>query len=293
MRFFALELSFAQRLQLINNNLKIRKNFVRFSVILLSSYLLLHFLFFAFQKKIIFQPEKLQSDYKFNFEEEFEEFFISVENEKINALYFKTNKENNGTILYLHGNADNMNRWGEYASDFTSRGYDVLMIDYRGYGKSEGKPTEANIYKDAEAAYQWLLQKTDSQQIIIYGRSLGSGPATYLAAKYEAKLLILETPFESIECVDDNKLPLMSFLFRTRVNFPNDQYIQKVDFPIYIFHGTEDFVVPYDCAKGLEAFLKPEDRFITIEGGGHKNLNEFETYYEQLDLILSTNEPQK
>ena len=245
----------------------------------------MHLLFFAFQKKIIFQPEKLHTEHHFNFEGEFEEFYIPVENEKINALYFKTKQEQKGAILYLHGNADNLNRWGKYASDFTNRGYDVLMIDYRGYGKSEGIATEANIYKDAEAAFQWLSKQTDYQQIIIYGRSLGSGPASYLAAQNDAKMLILETPFESIECVDDNKLPLMSFLFRSRVKFPNDQYIRKVDFPIFIFHGTEDFVVPYDCAKGLEAFLKPEDKFITIEGGGHKNLNEFKTYYEQLDLI--------
>jgi len=249
--------------------------------------MLLHLLFFAFQKKIIFQPEKLHPEHSFYFDETFEEFFISIENEKINALYFKTKQEKKGAILYLHGNADNLNRWGKYASDFTDRGYDVLMIDYRGYGKSDGEATEEHIYKDAESAYQWLSKQIDNQQIIIYGRSLGSGPATYLAANYDAKMLILETPFENIECVDDNKLPLMSFLFRSRVKFPNDQYIQKVDFPIFIFHGTEDFVVPYDCAKGLETFLKPEDKFITIEGGGHKNLNEFETYYEQLDLILT------
>ena len=267
--------------------MKIRKNIVRFSIILLSSYLLLHLLFFVFQKKIIFQPEKLHSDYNFNFEETFEEFYIPVENEKINALYFKTKQESSGTILYLHGNADNLNRWGKYARDFTARGYDVLMIDYRGYGKSDGTASEENIYKDAEATFQWLSKQVDNQQIIIYGRSLGSGPATYLAATNVAKMLILETPFESIDCVDDNKLPLMSFLFRSRVKFPNDQYIQKVDFPIFIFHGTEDFVVPYNCAKGLEDFLKPGDRFITIDGGGHKNLNEFETYYEQLDLILT------
>ena len=96
-----------------------------------------------------------------------------------------------------------------------------------------------------------------------------------------------------MDCVDDNKLPLMSYLFQPKVKFPNNEYLQKVDFPIFIFHGTEDFIVPYDCAKGLEQFLKPTDKFITIEGGGHKNLNEFEVYNKQLDQILNNNESSK
>ena len=250
-------------------------------------------LFFAFQKKIIFQPAKLHLDHPFNFEEPFQEFFIPIENQKINALYFKTRKDKKGVILYLHGNADNLDRWGNYASDFTQRGYDVLMIDYRGYGKSDGKVSEKNIYNDAEAAYEWLTKNSENQQIIIYGRSLGSAPASYLAARHQAKTLILETPFENMDCVDDNKLPLMSYLFQTKVKFPNDEYLQKVDFPIFIFHGTDDFIVPYDCAKSLEKLLKPGDKFITIEGGGHKNLNEFDLYNTQLDLILNNNESSK
>ena len=131
--------------------LKIRKRITRFSLVLIGSYLLLNVLFFTFQKKIIFQPAKLHLDHSFNFEEPFQEFFIPVGNQKINALYFNAKKDKKGVILYLHGNADNLDRWGKYASDFTHRGYDVLMIDYRGYGKSDGKASEKNIYSDAEA----------------------------------------------------------------------------------------------------------------------------------------------
>ncbi len=266
--------------------MKVRKNIIRFSLILFGAYLLLHLLFYTFQKQIVFQPDRLHSSYSFNFNDSFEEFFIPVGTEKINALYFKTEKEKNGVILYLHGNSDNLSRWGKYAVDFTSRGYDVLMIDYRGYGKSDGTVTEENIYEDAQVAFEWLSNQFDQRQIVIYGRSLGSAPATYLAAKNDAKMLVLETPFENIECIGEDKLPLISYFFPSRVNFPNDQYIQRVDYPIFIFHGTADYIVPYECAKGLEQFLKPQDQFFTIEGGGHKNLNEFKSYQEQLDNIL-------
>ena len=266
--------------------LNIRKSISRFSLILFGAYLLLHFFFYVFQKQIVFQPDRLQYEYTFNFNEEFEEFFIPTGNEKINAIYFKTNKEKIGVVLYLHGNSDNLSRWGKYADDFTSRGYDVLMIDYRGYGKSDGNASEENFYEDAYAAYKWLSDRVEYCQLVIYGRSLGSGPATYLAAHNDAKMLILETPFENIECVEKAKLPFLFFPFCPKLKFPNDQYIQKVAYPVYIFHGTADDVVPYKCAKGLEQFLKPGDEFYTIEGGGHKNLNEFKSYFEQLDTIL-------
>lgn len=267
--------------------MKIKKSITLFSLILFGTYLLLHLLFYTFQKQIVFQPDKLDPAYSFNFKGTFEELFIPVENEKINAIFFKTNKEKNGVILYLHGNADNLSRWGNYADDFTSRGYDVLMIDYRGYGKSDGEASEENIYKDARAAYTWLSGIVNPQQIIIYGRSLGSGPATYLAAHHDAKMLILETPFENMECVEKARLPFLFLPFQPKSKFPNDQFIQKVSFPIFIFHGTEDTVVPLECAKGLENFLKPGDRFFTIAGGSHKNLNEFRQYSDQLDSILT------
>ncbi len=266
--------------------MKIRKNITRFSLILLGSYFLLHLLFYTFQKQIVFQPDRLHADYTFNFNGDFEEFYIPIGNEQINAIYFKTNKQKKGVILYLHGNSDNLSRWGKYAENFTSRAYDVLMIDYRGYGKSDGIASEGNIFEDAKAAFQWLSSRIDHQQIVIYGRSLGSGPATYLAANNEAKMLVLETPFENIKCVEKVKLPFLFFPFQSKPDFPNDQYIQKVTYPIFIFHGTADSVVPYECAKGLKQFLKPGDQFFTIEGGGHKNLDEFKSYFEQLDNIL-------
>ncbi len=266
--------------------MKIRKGITRFSLILFGVFLITNLLFHAFQKQIVFQPDKLHASHNFNFDEPFEEFYIPVKNEKVNALLFETKKVKNGAILYLHGNADNLARWGKYAADFTSRGYDVLMIDYRGYGKSDGNTTEKNIYEDAAAAFQWLANKISQDQIVIYGRSLGSGPATYLAANNRAKMLILETPFDNIKCVEKAKFPFLIQPFQPKYNFPNDQYIQQVECPVFIFHGTKDYIVPLDCAKELEKHLKPTDQFFIVEGGGHKNLNEFEQYHQKLDDIL-------
>ena len=116
---------------------------------------------YFFQDNIIFQHKKLTQDYIFKFDpdpkqEPFQEYFIQTDDgETLNALLFKTKLRSKGLILYFHGNADNLQRWGKYSVDFTRLGYDILMMDYRGYGKSTGKPTERDLYKDALTVLRW------------------------------------------------------------------------------------------------------------------------------------------
>ena len=251
-------------------------------------YFLALLLIYVFQDKIVFQPSKLDEHYTFRFKDNFEELWIETEDQlKINALYFQVTKPK-GVILYLHGNRGNLQRWAQYYSDFTPRGYDFLAIDYRGYGKSEGEPSETGLYKDASAAYQWLLNKYPSDQIIIYGRSLGTGVACELASRVPSKLIILETPFNSIKGATRHAWPFLWNPFEPRNQFPNDQRLPKISEPVYIIQGTKDRVVPYESAVKLKPGLKSGDQFFVIEGGRHKNLNTFPEYYQYLDSILGT-----
>lgn len=242
---------------------------------------------YALQKYIIFQSDQLESDYEFVFEKSFKEFFIkTIDGEQINMLLFKTEIPRKGLVIYFHGNADNLQRWGRYQKDFTTRGYDILLLDYRGYGKSTGKSNEQKFYEDAKLIYDWATQRYSKDKIIIYGRSLGTGVASNLATQVDAQKVILETPFNNINDLFQIKSSIFYLPFRLKYNFPNDVHLKKIQEPVFIFAGTEDWVVPPRSTKKLKPFLKSSDRYIEIEGGGHKNLNEFEKYHRVLDEIL-------
>jgi len=258
---------------------------VRILIFLIVLYVVSIGLVYVLQKYIIFLPKKLAPDYVFKFSDPYEEFFLRAsDGAQINALYFNDANNQKGVVLYFHGNADNLQRWGKYRLDFTERGYDVLYMDYRGFGKSTGEQLEHLMYEDARMAYDWLLKKYEAKDIIIYGRSLGTAFASELASQVPARMLILETPFDNMQNVMESRAPLILPQFKYR--FPNDEFIQKVKYPIYIFHGTADKIVPYEIATNLKVFLKTGDDFFTIENGKHKNLNTFVTYQKYMTQLL-------
>lgn len=237
-------------------------------------------------RQIVFQPTSLPSDFAFSFDTAHKEITLTTaDGIELNGLYFPV-EQPKGTILYLHGNADNLARWGQYAEDFTRLGFAVWMIEYRSYGKSgSGYLSDEHLYQDALTAYHWIAEQIPSQELIIYGRSLGSGLAVRLAASLPARQLILETPYYSVEDLIGRYLPFWKSGLTQNIAFASYQYIQEVAMPISILHGTADGVVPYAEGQKLAA-LVPEATFITIEGGRHKNLRTFELYHQALEDIL-------
>ena len=243
--------------------------------------------FSVFQNRFIFQSKSLSPEYAFAFGQNFEEHFITTEDqEKLSALLFKTSQPSKGLILYFHGNADNLQRWGMYAVDFTQLGFDVLMIDYRGYGKSTGTPTEENLYKDAVNVLQWSQKNYSPTRTIIYGRSLGAAVASHLATVYNPELLILETPFDELSgAVYPIIRPVLQW-FPQQYRFSNKATLPKVTCRTLIIHGTDDWVVPLSSALRLKPLLKEGDQFIIIKGGGHRNLRDFEEFHTALAEAL-------
>jgi pimeloyl-ACP methyl ester carboxylesterase len=169
---------------------------------------------------------------------------------------------------------------------FTSRGYDALLIDYRGYGKSTGTPSEAGLCEDAQATLEWLLRHHRIEEVIFYGRSLGSGVAAYLASRHTPKSLILETPYDVLPNVIQHQvmLPLPRGIFRH--HFPNDHYLSKVSCPTYILAGNRDRLIPIYLAKRLKPLLSAPSHFFVVQGAGHHNLAEFQAYHFELDRLL-------
>ncbi len=245
--------------------------------------------FYFRQENMIFYPEALPPDFQYSFPTRFDEVTLSVDSAAINALHFKTDNPK-GVIIYFHGNAGNLSSWGEVALDFMRLNYDVLIPDYRGYGKSTGKiRSERMLHDDATVAYDYLKARYLENQIIIYGRSIGTGIAAYLAKETKPRILILESPVFNMRDLAGYHYPLMpGLLVASLLKYPmrTDLWIAKVACPIYLFHGTADDVVPYSSSERLIKLARTESRLISIPGGGHNNLDAFALYHEELERIL-------
>ncbi len=244
----------------------------------------------VFQEKIILRNTQLPDNYQYQFKGNFEEIWFHPEvGVKLNALYFKTeSSERKGLVVYFHGNADDLKRWGEYADDFTKNHYDILMIDYRQFGKSTGELSEKALHADARYVYDWAKNQFPEDKIVIYGRSLGTGIATRLASETNPKMLLLETPYFSLIDVGESYLPILPYNLLLRYKMRTDLCIQAVKCPIHLFHGTKDEVVPYQSSIKLANLLnkKPSEILTTIPEGKHKNLGEFQEYHRALERLL-------
>ncbi|MEM8727586.1 MAG: alpha/beta fold hydrolase [Chlamydiota bacterium] len=244
------------------------------------------------QEKILFQQVLLPDDHTFSFKQPFRELFFETEKDaRINALYF--NAENpKGAVIYFHGRGGNLaTHWGRVSKEFTSRGYDLLITDYRGFGKSRGKLSEKGIYRDADYCYDYIASRYPENQIVVYGRSLGTGIATYVASRHHPKNLILESPYFSILDLTPKRFPyLPRFVIRPllKYHFRTDRWIVGVDSPIHIFHGTNDELVPFESSTRLLKLIEDKENafLIPIKHGRHNHLRFHPTYQKILDQIL-------
>lgn len=240
------------------------------------------------QEKFLFHPKKLAREYVFKFDVPFEEVNIPFNNtDTLNMVkFYPKDSVRKGVVLYFHGNKENINRYAKFAPNFTKHGYEVWMEDYPGFGKSTGKITEKKLYQQALQIQKMAFGKYGKDSIIVYGKSLGTGIAAYVASVTDNKKLILETPYYSIPSLFSMYAPIYPVKQMSTYSIPTYACLQEVKCPIIIFHGTKDGVIPYRCAAKLKKILKPADEFITIEKGTHHNLNDFDLFQHKLDSLL-------
>ncbi|MDB5201815.1 MAG: alpha/beta fold hydrolase [Ferruginibacter sp.] len=241
------------------------------------------------QEKFLFHPEKLASDHVFEFDGKFMEFNIPVNKEDTISLvkFFPEDSIRKGIVLYFHGNMKNIERYAEYVKPFTKNGYEVWMEDYPGFGKSTGKLTEKKLYDQALQVQKMAAAIIGTDSIILYGKSLGTGIAAYVASVTEAKMLLLETPYYSIPHLFGTYAMIYPTASMSTYKIPTYEFVEDVKEPIVIFAGTGDWVVPYRCAKKLSEHLKSGDLFITIEDSSHNNVNHAPRYYRAIDSLLN------
>jgi len=257
-------------------------------LIALIAYIVLSVLMYFFQEHMLFKPEKLPEDFKFFYKnQKTEEYNIKTrDGAVINGLHFMIDNPR-GVVLYLKGNSKSIKGWGKFAVDFTRNGFDVFMVDYRGFGKSTGKRSQKKIKNDLQFVYNEIKQRVDEKYIILYGRSLGSGFATKLASMNQPRKLILDAPYYSLTKVTARYAPFMPFSIIMRYPLPTYKWIKYVQCPIHIIHGTNDKVIPFKTSVKLSKINPNLTRLYTVIGGGHKDLNNFESYHQMLGEILN------
>jgi abhydrolase domain-containing protein 17 len=209
----------------------------------------------------------------------------STNGNRISALYL-ANPSAQYTLLVSHGNAEDLGDDREWLSDLERGGFNVFAYDYQGYGTSEGRPSEKAAYDDEDAAYNYLTSqlKTPADRIIIFGRSVGSGPAVHIAARRPAAALILQSPFLSAFRVL-TRFPILPF-----DKFPNYKEIGRVHCPVLVIHGTRDEVIAFRHGQKLFALANEPKQFVAVQGAGHNDLDQVagESYVKAIQTFSSS-----
>ena len=194
------------------------------------------------------------------------------------------------TLLFFHGNAGNISGRLESVRQFHQLGLNVLIVDYRGYGQSTGSPSEEGIYRDAEACWRYLTEAKGlaAQEIVVFGRSMGGGPATWLATREQPGAVILESVFTNVPDVGAHHYSFLPVRALATNQFDNESRVAGIDAPKLFIHSRGDRVVPFELGRQVyEAAAEPK-QFLEIEGGHNDGfLVSSEKYLRVIDVFLS------
>ena len=255
--------------------------------VVFSFYLGLCLLLYFVQEQFLFHPYPLSKDHKFEFYGEFEELILKTDDgHYINSIHFKSvNPE--GVILFFHGNTGNNQICGPVAYDFVKRNWDVIVFDYREFGKSDGDLDLDNLLNDPQLIYEYAKEKFNPNEIIIYGQSIGTGVAIYLASKNNCAHLILESPYSSIGKIAKAQFPYFPINLILSYDIKTHEYMENVESPVSIIHGKKDQTIPSQHSTDL-AKAYPESTLLLIPNAGHNNISTFESYWNRIDEILDS-----
>lgn len=216
-----------------------------------------------------------------------EVWLTAADGVKIHAWYLPHPKAR-ATILHLHGNAGNLEDRRDLVLNLQKLGVNVLAIDYRGYGKSEGTPKEAGVNADSRAAYDWLLTKTTADKIVIHGESVGGGPACELAANVPCGGLIVQSAFTSARDMAPRVLPWFpKFLVRTR--FDNLEKVARIPCRKLFLHSRRDEIIPFEMGEKLFAAASEPKECEWFATAGHNDIpiSHPKKYYSRLERFLA------
>ncbi|MDP5240354.1 alpha/beta fold hydrolase [Uliginosibacterium sp. 31-16] len=236
------------------------------------------------QEALLFYPVKLAADFRFNKPDVIERQ-IEVPGATLSALHFRQ-PDAKGLIFFLHGNAGNLDIWLPSTEFYRRAGYDLFMIDYRGFGKSTGRiESEAQLHADVRAAWNSITPEYAGKPIVIYGRSLGSGLAVKLATEVDAAQLILVSAYSSFVQLGRDHFPWVPS-FATRYPMRSDEWLAQVSEPILLIHGARDPLVNVKHSQQIKA-LRPEAELLILPEASHNDVHEFPAYTKALSAKLT------
>lgn len=174
-----------------------------------------------------------------------------------------------GTLLFNHGNAGNISHRLESIRQFHDLGLDVFIYDYRGYGESEGKPSEEGTYRDAEAAWRYLTEtrRVAPERLVYFGRSLGAGVASWLATRHPPRALIVESAFTSMPDFGAQVYPWFPVRLLARLQYPTREYLRSLHVPVLVIHSRNDEIIPFHHGEALYQTANEPKELLEIRGG--------------------------
>jgi len=264
------------------------RRILRISILL---YLLLCALFYGYQHLFFFQPKALDANHVLTFPIRIKASTVKIPFDSATVIdvvrFAPDTGKPKGVVLFFHGNRYNVEHYSSYAPYFTKKGYECWMPDYPGYGRSSGAMSVPLLEALSLQLYKMARARYPAQHISIYGKSLGTGVAAFLAAQQPCKQLILETPYSSLADLAAEFAFFLPVQWLMRYNLNSKQYLETTAVPITMLHGTADELIPYANAVSLLNAAKPTDAFYTVAGGKHNNLPSFALYHHVIDSLLA------
>jgi fermentation-respiration switch protein FrsA (DUF1100 family) len=234
-------------------------------------YLLLSLALYLLQGKMVFlanMPGRALTATPGDFGLEFEDVSITTgDGEKLHGWYVPAIRSR-GVVLFFHGNAGNISHRLDSIEIFHQLGMDTLIIDYRGYGQSSGKPTEQGTYLDAEAAWNYLVDERGvaTNRIVVFGRSLGGAIGAWLGTQHTPAAMIIESSFTSGIDMARRLYPFLPARLITRLRYPVAEYASRLECPVLVVHSRDDEIIPFAMGQSIYAAVPQRKSFLELRG---------------------------
>jgi len=257
------------------------------------AYGLLCALYYAYQHLLYFQPKELDVNHVFTFPVRMR--FSSVKipfdaQTQIDVVKFNADSgyvKPRGVVLFFHGNRYNVEHYSTYAPYFSRHGFEVWMPDYPGYGRSTGEMDAGVLNELALQLYQMSRQRFEPGQIIIYGKSLGTGIASFLASERDCLHLILETPYYSLSSLTQQYAWFLPVNYLIRYNLKTGEYFEEIDAPVTVIAAEKDELIPLENTLRLLPKMKATDQIMVVKDAGHNSVPDYDNYHHLLNRILA------
>lgn len=258
-------------------------------------YVLVVALMWAFQERLLYLPNAGREHVATPADRglAWEAVTLTTEDDVALDAWWVPAPEPRASLLFFHGNAGNISHRLESIAQFHRLGLSVLIVDYRGYGRSEGRPSEAGTALDARAAWQWLRDAgNETDEIVVFGRSLGAAVAAELAASLEEQqaapaAVILESPFRSVPALAQELYPFLPVRWLARIDYPVETYVTQISAPLLVIHSYDDEITPFDQGEAVYRAAQQPKQLLEIQGGHNTGFLDSEPdYSEGIDAFL-------